>query len=1484
MGRSDRHPELPPAPRPVDAPAQLRSPAYARLLLLAAIIGVPISATAYFFLQLVDAMQGWVFVSLPRALGFAATPMWWPLPVLGFAGVLVGLAIRHFPGGAGHSPADGFAARGRRRRPSSPVCCSRRSRACLLRPADLARLHVEQQAIGRNRYRLPMRRRSPNQHDRRRSVRVVPGVHPYPVSTKEAPAMTSPVTRLTENLAWETRSVTEPPPPGTVATVAGIGVDARRVYLTHVVTNPQVPAVAPVARLVVLDADTLQTLREVSLTGTPRAVAVSSSAGQPGRILVGGLGSQNRQVRAFDPVTFNSPLVVELDGQPTRIVASAARRRVYVTVESSGSMFVLDQNGSMLTQVAVGLGASGVAVDDNRIYVSRGNNLVALDADTNAVLQTVSITPTTTGTRDVATLPGARRIFVTNSSTPSLTVLDRDTFGVLAQIPLPAAPSHLAADPDGNRVFAATPAGIYVIDGVQHRVAAVLSPDRPAVGVAFSQQAGRLAWGDPTGGRASIATQPAASPFDHHILRPDDLLALGFTLHNLRLVTDGSGPRLVREVAGQPAFLAVHFPAQSIAERSFTPMTTVMAPIAAILAGRSRVVFRLPDTLTALPFTAKDLLDWTRLQPSLVPVALPPGTPLPSPTPLLAEPTDTQTAIELPYRLVLSPDRTSVWSHATAPVTHDGRAELWHTRLRQPDTPADPRVRAVWTPDLRLPPPPGHADPLPVTFPDRAKIVRLSADWTGQVGGTPYTPLPVVADELMLTALGGFLRVRGNWPAPAPQGLDITAWRHTSTLGRDQKVTVVRRGALFPWGHQAVETTVTEREVTSAGSGPVAALRRRTFIHVTEPERSYPAAQFTNRGRELPFASGVRLLTTVTPALAAGGQIAGAPGAHWVLTTDPDFAFDISAQDPTGRRVTWSAQLIFVPEPLLTQQAAMGAVAVAFGTDNRRRIEITAQPVALAAPSGQAAAGAAAAGPTETDLSLTVERLDFAVQQAVGSVTSYLPRLERAAARIPVVEQMLGVAGAFDIELYQEYLRHGLTSPQNAAAVFARLTASTLPTLDLPVETAGGLAAAAFQVSGLSERLGPVVGDLAGLATGTFDARSLAALGGSKLLGTISLLELIETVTGVSEFERQLPALGTEIERDAAGVPTAVVNRLRWSPRIKSVGPFVANPGAELVIDTFFRQEVAGGPPDYRITGRLTNFAVNFAGVLTVSFAELTFTSLAGRKPALDPLLAVPPVTFDGPLAFLDELRRKIPFDGFSDPPALDVSQRGIDVSYSLGLPPLSFGAFNLENITLGAGLFLPFIDAPAALRFNFAERNSPFQLTVLALGGGGFFALHLELGRIVLIEASLEFGAAAAVNLGVAAGRVYILGGVYFALKPAMDGAAGGGAEVELTGYLRAGGELRVLGIISVSVEFSMSLTYRSQTGELRGQATVRVRVRVAFFRKTVHVTLERRFAGPGPSAALAGGQAEVAAGAAPTFGDGFTEADWRRYAAAFA
>jgi H+/Cl- antiporter ClcA len=86
----------------------LRSPAYLKLLVLAGLIGVPVSAAAYGFLKLVDELQEVAFKDLPDALGFSQPPAWWPLPVVALSGVLVALAIIYLPGTGGHSPADGF--------------------------------------------------------------------------------------------------------------------------------------------------------------------------------------------------------------------------------------------------------------------------------------------------------------------------------------------------------------------------------------------------------------------------------------------------------------------------------------------------------------------------------------------------------------------------------------------------------------------------------------------------------------------------------------------------------------------------------------------------------------------------------------------------------------------------------------------------------------------------------------------------------------------------------------------------------------------------------------------------------------------------------------------------------------------------------------------------------------------------------------------------------------------------------------------------------------------------------------------------------------------------------------------------------------------------------------------------------------------------------------------------------------------------------
>ena len=90
----------------------VRSRAYLSALVLAALLGVPISAVAYGFLALVGALQGYLFEDLPADLFDGAAPAWWPVPWLALCGLLVALTIRHLPGPGGHSPALGFSVGG----------------------------------------------------------------------------------------------------------------------------------------------------------------------------------------------------------------------------------------------------------------------------------------------------------------------------------------------------------------------------------------------------------------------------------------------------------------------------------------------------------------------------------------------------------------------------------------------------------------------------------------------------------------------------------------------------------------------------------------------------------------------------------------------------------------------------------------------------------------------------------------------------------------------------------------------------------------------------------------------------------------------------------------------------------------------------------------------------------------------------------------------------------------------------------------------------------------------------------------------------------------------------------------------------------------------------------------------------------------------------------------------------------------------------
>ncbi len=102
----------PPAAAAIDPVAVIRSKRYLSALLLAGVVGIPISAIAYGFLAVVAEIQGYLFDDLPTQITGGPAPAWWPLPWLVLCGLLTALTIRYLPGNAGHSPAFGFTAGG----------------------------------------------------------------------------------------------------------------------------------------------------------------------------------------------------------------------------------------------------------------------------------------------------------------------------------------------------------------------------------------------------------------------------------------------------------------------------------------------------------------------------------------------------------------------------------------------------------------------------------------------------------------------------------------------------------------------------------------------------------------------------------------------------------------------------------------------------------------------------------------------------------------------------------------------------------------------------------------------------------------------------------------------------------------------------------------------------------------------------------------------------------------------------------------------------------------------------------------------------------------------------------------------------------------------------------------------------------------------------------------------------------------------------
>ncbi|MCW3038456.1 MAG: hypothetical protein JWM31_361 [Solirubrobacterales bacterium] len=332
---------------------------------------------------------------------------------------------------------------------------------------------------------------------------------------------------------------------------------------------------------------------------------------------------------------------------------------------------------------------------------------------------------------------------------------------------------------------------------------------------------------------------------------------------------------------------------------------------------------------------------------------------------------------------------------------------------------------------------------------------------------------------------------------------------------------------------------------------------------------------------------------------------------------------------------------------------------------------------------------------------------------------------------------------------------------------------------------------------------------------------------------------------------RALPSAETNAALEAVlknllSPPTSVTARFDWTPGIHA-WPLDPDPAKHLFHPADPKnlrlavevRAAAQGPPAVDVAAELIDFELRLLPgepLMALKFRRIGFRAASGAKPEVDVVFGG--IEFLGILTFIETLRRMIPFDGFADPPFVDVAPDGVTAGFDLALPNVSIGVFSLENIALAADARLPFLGDATTVGFAFCSKESPFRLTVMMVGGGGWVALRASPKGLVLLEVGLEAAASLSVDLGVASGSVSVAVGVYLRLE---------GDKGSLTAYFRIRGEVDVLGIVSASITLELSLRYDFPTGKLVGRASLVVDIEVLFFSASVEITVERRLAGSG-------------------------------------
>lgn len=485
--------------------------------------------------------------------------------------------------------------------------------------------------------------------------------------------------------------------------------------------------------------------------------------------------------------------------------------------------------------------------------------------------------------------------------------------------------------------------------------------------------------------------------------------------------------------------------------------------------------------------------------------------------------------------------------------------------------------------------------------------------------------------------------------------------------------------------------------------------------------------------------------------------------------------------------------------------------------------------------------------------------------------------IEAASVVIPAVKGLLPDVPEREIKLVEDYITGGFKSAENG--VYAKLTEEIGKAEDIGGQIRNGLAKPSTVISGISRELGAVaaetadkVKDIARTNLAKFEDEvnkvrktiDLSdAIPDAKLFGVIPLRKIIQAVGHGQMPDINVIELPEKIERTwswSAPVGRQNFGILTFSPKTDGTGLVVTSkttvkipkpkelaagvkPQATVNLDAFLGQMKGTPKPTQVDEGPGKNkteiVAINLLDLIEVNISELRIRAsyTVGQPiptPDVRPVLASKPVKFLGPLAFLGSLQDGLSFGGID----LGIDTDFIHVKSSTTIPPISFGAFSCRNLALKSGLALPFGDRTLRYEFAFSSFQKPFELSVMGFAGRGYFGAAFESNGSRELIGALEFGGALAFDIGIASGGLYVMAGGYLKIT---------NSATELAGYLRACGEVDVLGLVHVCVEFFLALAYRRSGDQslLYGYCEITVSIDVAFLSYDVHLGMEKTIVG---------------------------------------